>query len=375
MRGESCIVTIVSNPSFRKWVSILAVLGFVAFLLYLYFFTDIAGIVSVIGRANVYFFILALICVLASVSFNALVWHRLLVNLSIKMNYRMIFNLTWVGIFIDGVIPGGWSGKAFIAYLLSRDPNIDIGKSASSIVIKNILEILVILVTSVLGLILLVLNYTLESGVLLTIGTTMLLLTLPLFIIIYLSLNPELTKKILRAFKRLYSFIRRRPDNIEGFEKKIEKSLKEYRDGINALRANPKSLLQSGLFQTIAWSFDILALFLIFASIGFVVPADKVIITNSITVNLQAQGVALAGFAQIVTSSVYTILGISPIISVASTVLYGFASFWFKIIIAFSAFQFVVLSRCVPPFCLKLNRLRGKSCEDEKLLAKSNSNE
>jgi len=366
-------MALASNPSFRKWVSLLAVLGFVAFLLYLYFFTDILSVASVIGRANVFFFISALICVLASVSFNALVWHRLLVNLSIKINYRLIFNLSWVGIFVDAIIPGGWSGKAFVAYLLSRDPNIGIGKSASSIIIKNILEIMVILATSVFGLVLLVLNYTLESVVLLTIGITMLLLTLPLFVIICLSLNPRLTKKILKALRRLYSFIRRRPDNTQDFENRIEKSLREYRRGIDALRANPKSLLQSGFFQIIAWSLDILALFFIFASIGYIVPVDKVIITNSISVNLQAQGIALAGFAQIVTSGIYTILGISPIVSVASTVLYGFASFWFKIIIAFSAFQFVVLSRCVPPFCLRIGGLRGKSCKEENLSVKSNS--
>jgi uncharacterized protein (TIRG00374 family) len=343
------------------------------FLLYLYFFTDLGGVASVIGRTNLLFYGLAFICVLASVAFNTLAWHRLLVNLSIKVNYRWVFNLSWVGIFVDALIPGGWSGDAFKAYLLSRDPNIDGGKSASSIVIKNVLEILLVLCTSVLGLVLLALNYTLEGSVLLTIGITMMLLTVPLIVIIYLSINLEATKKILRALKRLYAFIRRRPANIEDFEKKIENILKEYHNGIITLKANPKSLFQAGFFQTIAWSFDIAALFLIFASIGYIVPADKIIITNAISVNLQTQGIALTGFAQIVSSSVYTILGISRTLSAASTVLAGFASFWFKFIIAFFAFQFVVFSRCVPPFCMRLSSIRGRSRRDQKLLAQSSS--
>jgi hypothetical protein len=107
-----------------------------------------------------------------------------------------------------------------------------------------------------------------------------------------------------------------------------------------------------------------------FASIGYVVPADKVIITDSISANLQTQGFALVGFAQVVSSNVYTILGISPLLSAASTVLAGFASFWFKLVIAFFAFQSVVFSRCVPFFC---TRWLGSEGENQKSLNQSES--
>jgi uncharacterized protein (TIRG00374 family) len=350
---------ITSKGSFRKWITLSAFLGFAVFLLYLYFFTDMASVASVIVKTNLFFYSLAFLCVLGGVAFNALAWYSLLGSLSIKVNYRLIFNLSWVGIFVDAIIPGGWSGDAFKAYLLSRDPKIDGGRTAASIVMKNVLELLLVICLSFFGLILLAINYTLESGVLIAIGTAVVLLTLPLIVIIYLSVNLDATKKILEMLKRLYAFVRHRPANIEG---------------ITVLGNNPKSLFQATFFQIIAWGFDIMALFLIFASINYPVPADKIIITNTLSVNLQAQGVALAGFAQVVSSSVYTILGIPLSYSAASTVLAGFASFWFKTIIAFFAFQFVVFSRCVPPFCMRMSRLRGKSCKDEKLLVQSSTN-
>jgi uncharacterized protein (TIRG00374 family) len=359
---------IASKVSFRKWVSISTFLGFAAFLLYLYFFTDIVGVAAIIGRTNLFLYSLVFICVLAGVAFNALAWSRLLESLTIKVTYRMVFNLSWVGIFVDAIIPGGWSGDAFMAYLLSKDPKIAGGRTAASIVIKNVLELLIVIGLSFFGLILLALNYTLEGGVLLGIGMAMALFTLPLIVIIYLSLNLDAAKKMFGVLKQLYAFIRRRPANIEEFEKKIGKTLKEYHDGIVTLKANPKTLFQTVFFQTIAWSFEIIALFLVFASIGYIVPADKVIITNILSGNLQAQGVALAGFAQVVSS-------IPHLLSAASTVLAGFASFWFKVIIAFFAFQFVVFSRCIPPFCMRLRGSRGKSCKDEKLLTQSNSDE
>jgi uncharacterized protein (TIRG00374 family) len=339
----------------------------------LYFFTDIADVTAIIGRTNLLFYSIAFICVLAAVAFNALAWHRLLGSLIIKVNYRLVFNLSWVGIFVDAIIPGGWSGDAFKAYLLSRDPNVDGGKVASSIVIKNVLELLLTLSISVLGLILLALNYTLGGGVLLTVGVTMLLLTAPLIIIIYFSINVDATKKVLRALKRLAAFIRRQPSNMEAFEARLEKPLKDYRAGLTTLRKNTKALIQPIIFQIAAWSFDLLALFFIFVSIGYNVPVDKVIITNTIAANIQTQGVALAGFAQLISFNIYNILLIPSSISGASTLLAGFASFWFKTILAFFAFQTVVFSRCVPPFCMRVSGLRSKSSKDEKLLAQNSS--
>jgi uncharacterized protein (TIRG00374 family) len=305
--------------------------------------------------------------------FNTLAWQRLLTNLSIKVNFRTVFNLSWVGIFVDAIIPGGWSGDLFKTYLLSRDPNIDGGRSMSAIVLKNVLELLIVLGASVLGLFLLALNYTLESGVLITIGATMTLLTLPLIVIIYLSINLEATKKILRTLKRGYAFIRRRPANIEDFETKIESTVKEYHDGIMTLKTKPKTMVKPVAFQIAGWIFDLLALFLIFVSISYPVSVDKIIITNTIAVNFQTQGVALAGFAQLISVNIYRILGILPNVSAASAMLAGFASFWFKMIISFLAFQFVVFSRCVPPFCMRLSGSRGKSGKDKKMLVQSNS--
>jgi uncharacterized protein (TIRG00374 family) len=361
------------SPNVKKWVYLSALLGFTVFLLYLYFFTDITSVLSVIRTTNLFFYSLAFICVLAGVFFNALAWHGLLDKLSVTTSFQRVYSLSWVGIFVDAIIPGGWSGDLFKAYLLSKDPKVDGGKTAASIVVKNILEIWVTLGASVFGLIVLSLSYTLQSGVLFTIGTTLFLLTLPLIVIVYLTTNLGATKKMLRALKRLSAFVRRRPADTEKFEARIEKTLKEYHDGIVAFKDNPKALFQPVAFQALSWSFDILALFLIFASIGYFVPADKVIITNSISANLQTQGFALVGFAQVVSSNIYTILGISPILSAASTVLAGFASFWFKIVIAFFAFQSVVFSRCVPLFFTRRLSFKSRDCEDEAPLVQAGS--
>ena len=88
-----------------------------------------------------------------------------------------------------------------------------------------------------------------------------------------------------------------------------------------------------------AWVFNIVALYLVFVSLGEIVGLDKVIITNTIVGNVSHQGVALVGFSQIISSSLYQILGINISMAQASSLLSSFANFWFRFIISFVFFE------------------------------------
>jgi hypothetical protein len=60
-------------------------------------------------------------------------------------------------------------------------------------------------------------------------------------------------------------------------------------------------------------------IFLVFASLRFPVPVDKVLIVYALTGTLQAMGVSFLGFTEITMSSSYTVLGIPVAISLAAT--------------------------------------------------------
>jgi len=353
----------VATLSFRKWVSLSAFLGFFALILYLYFFTDLANVALVIGGANFSFYALAFISVLGTVVFNSLTWYRLLGNFSIKPGFWRVFVLGWVGIFVDAVVPGGWSGDVFKGYLLVKDSNADTGRTAASIVIKNILELAITLGALIFGLFLLYFSYSLDGWVLVSIGAVMVLLALPLTIVLYLSLNLGATRRFILFIRRIFLFAKRGHGNEDSFDAKLEKTLNEYHDGIRTMRTSPKSLVVPIVFQIIAWSFDILTLFLIFYSIGYIAFPDKIIIVNTIVGNLQVQGLAFAGFTQVISSSLYTILGISSAVSSASALLAGFAVFWFRLVLSFFVFQCVVFSKCIPFLSFRRHGNGKKSCD------------
>lgn len=313
---------LTQKPSFKKWVSLLAVLGFVMFILYFLFFTDLGQVAVVIEGINVPIYLLSFVCVIGGAVFNALTWKATLDIVSVKTTFRRVFNLSWVGAFVDSLIPGGLTGDLFMTYLLSKDKGVDGAKALASIIIKDVLELAVILGSLIVGMILLVLNYSVNNVLLIAIGITLVFLALPLFLIIYLSTNISATKRLLQVLVGVVARVKDKPFDSSELEKKIT----DFHDGIMSMKNNLRAMVKPIVFQTITWVFEILALFFVFVALGSLIGADKIVITNTVVSNIRGQGVALAGFSQIVSSQLYQVLGINLSLAQASSLLAGFAN-------------------------------------------------
>jgi uncharacterized protein (TIRG00374 family) len=342
------------QPSFKKWIAISALIGYTVLLFYLFYYVGIFNLISVIQKVNLGIFALAVVSIIVSITFHTLVWFRLLNYVKIKLSFRRTYVLYWVGMFVDNLIPGGWSGDLFKAYLLSREPDIEGGKAVASVVAKNMYEAIFNLGNMVLGLILLFLNYSLAGTILFSVGLIMVLLTLPLIVLLFISFKPEGAKKVLGFLLRVLRLTR--------YQAGLERLLEDYHTGMVILLENPKMLVKPAIYSFFAWFFEVFTLFLVFVSLGFLVPADKVIIVRSIAGNVEAQGYAFAGYAQIVTSALYTALGVTPVLSASVALLGGVVIFWFKTGISYAAFHCVVFASCASFVCRGF-RGKGKTCE------------
>jgi len=325
------------KPEIKKWVSLLAILGFTVFVVYLFLFTDLVEVAVIISGVKIPIYFLVFVWVICGAVFNTLAWKATLDNVKVKTTFRRVFNLSWVGAFLDCIIVGSWSGDIFITYLLGKDEGVDVIDVAASIIVKDILELLVVFLSLIIGIILLVLNYSIDTFILTAIGITMILLALPLVLIVYLSTNVSVTKRLLQFLVRAIARVKHKKPN-DAFEQKIATQITNFHDTIMIIKRKPKSMIQPMTFQTMAWVCNIVALYLVSVSLGTIIGLDKVIITNTI-VNVSHQGVALVGFTQIISSSLYQILGINISMAQASSLLASFAGFWFRFIIAFIFFQ------------------------------------
>jgi uncharacterized protein (TIRG00374 family) len=266
-------------------------------------------------------------------------------------------------VFVDNLVPGGWSGDLFKAYLLSRDSELDGGKAVASVVAKNFYEAIFNLGSMVLGLTLLIWNYTLaDNGIFLSIGVIMVLLTLPLMILLAVSFKPKEAKRVMGAFLRLLKLSR--------LQTVMEKMVEDYHDGIKYLLQTPKMLLKPAVLSFFAWGFELLALFLVFVSLGEIIPVDKVIVVRSIAGNLDAQGYAFAGYAQVVTTALYTVLGVNIALSASVALLGGLVVFWLKTGVSYAAFHCTVFAPCHNFVCRAVGiegyASKKRSCETEK---------
>lgn len=332
------------SPSISKWILVSALLGYTALIFYLLYFVGIGELISVIERVDISIYTLAIVSVLVSLTFHTLVWFQLLNTLKIKLSFRRTYMLYWVGVFVDNLIPGGWSGDLFKAYLLNKDPKIESGKAVASVVAKNVYEAIFNLGSMVLGIVLLLLNYTLEGSLLFTLGGIMLLLTLPLVILLLASFEPESAKKFIAALFRFISWLGRNRLRLAALEVKVVKALGDYHEGMKELLQNPRVLFRPMILSFFAWGFEVLALLFVFASLGQLIQLDKVVIVRSIAGNVEAQGYAFVGYAQIISSEIYNALGVPFAVGASVALLSGVVIFLIKTVISYVAFQFTVFA-------------------------------
>jgi glycosyltransferase 2 family protein len=340
------------SPSVKKWILVSALIGYVVLLFFLFFFIDIGKLLSVLGSVNLSIYMLALISVIISITFHALVWFQLLNSVSIKLGFRRTYVLYWVGVFVDNLVPGGWSGDLFKAYLLSRDPELDSGRAVASVVAKNVYEAIFNLGSMILGLTLLLLTYDLpENGILLSIGGIMVLLTLPLVILLVVSFKPKGAKRVMSFLIRLLSRINGKRWNLTNLQATMEKVVDDYHEGMQLLLENPRMLFKPMILSFFAWGFEVVALLLVFASLGMPISVDKVIIVRAIAGNVESQGYAFAGYAQIITIGIYTALNVPIEFGTSVALLGGLVIFWLKTGISYAAFHCTVFSPCANFVC------------------------
>jgi len=335
----------IMNPSIKKLVVIPALLGYMALVLYLFYFVGITELILVVGRVNLGIYALAIASVVMSLMFHTLVWFQLLKSLSIGLTFRRTYILYWVGVFVDNLIPGGWSGDLFKAYLLNKDPAVQSGKAVASVVAKNMYEAIFNLANMIFGFVLLSWNYTLEGSLFITLGGVMMLLTLPLIILLVVSFKLEGAKKVVATFFGFISRVGKKRWELSELQTKVNKALGDYHEGMRILIQNPRMLFKPILLSFFAWGFEVVTLLLVFASLGQLIPPDKIIIVRSIAGNIEAQGYAFIGYAQIITSEIYRALGVPFAIGASVALLGGVVIFWLKTGMAYIAFHYTVFQK------------------------------
>ncbi len=324
-----------------KRIILFVALGLAAFVLYLYYYVGAGNFLEVVGRANVAYYSSAFLAFFVATLFSAITWYSLLGNLNVKSTFRRIFFLTWAGYFFDATLPEpGWSGDISKAYMLSKKSDEDIGKVVASVVGQKIIGMAVTIFILIVGFGLLAFNVTLPQEVIVFFGGVMAVAVISFLVVYFMSRSFRATKAMLNwLLIPLLSFFLRSRFNEAQFRSDSEKFLDIFHKGIDTLSSERLTLLRPVFFYILSVSFDISIVFFVFASLGYPIPVDKVLIVYALTGTLASIGVSFVGLTEIIMSSAYQVLSIPLAVSFSVTLLTRIVTLWFKLIAGYVAFQ------------------------------------
>ena len=346
MMDEKLMVT-ESGLKLKKTVPFL-LLGVLIFVVYLHFFVGIPEILAIIQRVNLFYYGLAVAVLLLNMAINSLTWQYLLLPLHIKVSFRKTFLFTWIGFFVDLLVPAeSISGDATKAYLMTKESGENGGKVLASVVSHRIMLMVtatVSLIVSFLWLYVLKIEVpVLVSGLILLIfvGTA-----ISLFFIFLFSLKEKLAQRLIDVSLRFVAFVTRGRLNINRLRATAIKALTAFHDSIDILRKNPRSLVPPIIFSLIGWFFSVLLSYLVFVSLGQHVDFTIIVVVHSVSVSIQSIPIGIPGEVGVVDTAMawlFTLLAVESAVAAAATVLIRLLWVWLRILIGFVAVQWIDL--------------------------------
>ena len=316
------------------------VFGLLLFLAYLYFFVDISEMAAVIQRVDFLFYSLAVVALFLNMLAASLTWQTFLSSLSIKVPFLKTFLFTWIGVFVDLLIPAeSISGDASKAYLMTKDSGENSGKVVASVVSHRILSVVINLLSLLLSALLLVFwRYRLPSSLsnwilLLGIGTTV-----SLSFLLLLLAKKHLAQKAIDLVLRFFVFLSRGRWKLTRLRSKAKQALDIFDQSIRTLVKTPRSLVRPVFFALLAWFFNVSLSFFVFVSLDQPINFVFIIVVYSISSTIQNVPLGVpgeVGLVEIVMTSLYALLGIPLGISAAATVLIRLLRVWLRLLVGF----------------------------------------
>jgi len=338
-----------SSASIRKTIAFIAV-GLLAFILYLYFCVGFAEIFYVLRQVNpveyILYYSLTFVAILLSIFFYSLTWQKLMKVLSINMSLLKAFLYSWLGNFVDLVVPlETVSGELAKVYLVCRETKYPAGNVVASIVSHRIISTLMTLGGLIAGSVFLIFTYKVVSYVLSLLVIMVLATAAFIVILLYLCFAEEAVKKLANGVIRLAEIMTRNRIKLDNLREKIQHNVSLFHQGIRTFGKQPKYLVEPTVYAFVSWFFHVIIYFLVFYALGFTEISTRVsetIVVYSISMAVQTLPLSLpVGLVEIVMTSLYALLGVPLAVSGAATTLIRIVNFWFQIIIGYIIVQWI----------------------------------
>lgn len=321
--------------------------GVLVFVVYLYFFVGINEFFDILSTVDLFFYGLAVGVLFLTMFVGALAWHYLLRPLGVRVSVRKTFLFSWIGVFVDLLVPAeSIGGDAARVYLMSKESGESAGKVVASVVSQRILAMVMSLGSLIFtSVVLYTIKYDLHPDVLNLVLLITVVTTFSLCFMVLCVVKRSLTERVVDAVLRFLAFVSRGRLSLEGMRGKVFELLGSFYGSIGGLLRNPRALVLPVFFSVVSWIFSIFVSCLVFAALGQQVDFVLITVVYSVSVNIQSipLGVGGLGAVEVVMSSLYGLLGFDTVVAAAATVLIRILWVWLRIVVGFVAVQWIDL--------------------------------
>ena len=318
--------------------TILPVIGILAFLIYLYLFNvDVLAIIKTAQHIDLSVYILSILFVFVETFFYALSWQSLLSFLSVKLPITKAYLYVWYGTFIDVIVPAASiSGEVSKLYLVTREKSGTGGKVIATLVTQRLISIGTIITSLIIGVGVVsaerqIAALPFKLALFFAISTILLLV---LFVL--LCFKEFWMQKIIDTVVRFVNYVSGGRWDLTKMKKDAIKAARMFRDSMKEFGRAPKTLFTSTLFVVLSWLSHLSIAYLVFLALNFHVQWGVILITCSIVIVLPARGLP-----EIAMTTIFTLLGVPPEISVSATILTRILTFWLRFFLGFCAQQWL----------------------------------
>lgn len=337
------------EPKYKvTWKTLILIpVGILAFVVYIFVFrVDIQDILAKVQQINLSLYVLATVAVVFDTLFFTLSWHSLLKYLEVKVSLFKSFLFVGVGIFIDGLIPAeSVSGEVAKIYLVNKEHVGTGGAATASVVAQRLIGMGLNIITLVVGAVLLLVEGSLYSSMLVLILFLVAITFIFLGVILLLCVKECWTFRLVDAITGLAERVSRGHWKRARLREEFVEVARSFHLAIREYAHAPKSLLKASLFSTVSWIFSLVVLYLTFLAIPNAhISWSAILVTSAIFVAIKSIPVGVpfeVGLPEIALSSLLMVFGVPRDISITATILMRLPTFWMRFIWGFVAVQWL----------------------------------
>lgn len=324
----------------------LPVIGLAAFFIYIYIFVDFRQIAEAVRQINLNYYVLATIASLFDVFFFALAWYFLLRFLSVKISVVKSFTFSWIGIFVDTLIPGeSISGELAKIYFVDREHKGKAGEATASIVAQRLIGMGINIATLLIGASFLLIG-SLLSGMML--GMTLFLVAMiSLFfaLVLLFSFKEDWTFRMINGAIRLVERITRGRWKLTKIRDEIADTHRAFHVAIKDYVHAPRTLLIASFFSIISWVLSMSVLYFTLLSIGyFQISWSAILVISGIFVAIKSVPIGIpfeVGLPEFTLTALLYSFGVPQGIGATATILMRLLTLWLRFFIGFGVQQWI----------------------------------